>query len=876
MTPPTLTTGIGNVYYSQYISGQGGSSPYTFTMINGSLPDGMHFSSGGRLYGTPTQAGNFQFTLQATDSSTPAYTGFQSFSLNISPYISISPTALPGATLLTPYSQTLTASGGTAPYTFAITSGALPPEISLSADGIISGIPTSSGSFNFTITATDSTLPNHSWQSVSYTYTAALSPPTVTAINPSSGTNNAPVSIASITGSNFALGWDKENGLVGNWRMDESSGSSVADSSGNNNTGIVTGTTISAGAKSGLSNARGFSGTLGDSVEIPDAPGLNVTGNFTVGFWINLSANANALWPQIFLKGDGVSRTPGIWLASTNYCGAVNKLYASFDATGGANQGTACPNTNLSLNTWYYITVVFEAPNLTMYVNGIQDVAATVINGTPVVNPASLHFGASPGMNAFSGVLDEVRFYNRALSPAEITQLMAAAGPGGVKLSKSGQSDIGGTGFTLSNSTQLSTGSLNISGAVPGQWDVVVTDPDGQSGTRAGGFTVNSPPPPNPVPSISSISPPSVSAGSATFTLTVNGSNFIGASMVQVNGNTRTTTFASSSQISAQIPSSDVTITGSLIITVFNPAPGGGTSNSATLTVTPPGGGLKGEYFNNMSLSGTPTLTRTDPAVNFNWGNGSPDPAIPNDNFSVRWSGQVQAQFSEAYTFYAITDDGVRLWVNGVLMIDEWIDQGPTAWSRSITLAANQKYNIIMEYYEHAGGASAQLSWMSPSTPYQIVPQSALTSTLGALVPGTGIGLTGKYFDNDYLVDPAVNVQVDPTINFNWGTGSPTYLPADHFSIRWTGQVEPQFSETYTFYAKTNDGPRLWVNGQQIINHWTSTTTQEWTGTITLTANQRYSIKLEYHETTGTAQAQLSWSSPSTPKQIIPQNRLYP
>ncbi len=146
------------------------------------------------------------------------------------------------------------------------------------------------------------------------------------------------------------------------------------------------------------------------------------------------------------------------------------------------------------------------------------------------------------------------------------------------------------------------------------------------------------------------------------------------------------------------------------------------------------GTGLLGYYWSNVTaavfttppFTNAPTLVRTDAVVNFNWGNGSPDPSISSDTFVVRWQGMVQPQFTENCTFYTTTDDGVRLWVNGQLLIDHWVDQGPTEWSGSITLLAQQRYNIQMDYYENGGGALASLSWSSPSTVKAIIPQTQL------------------------------------------------------------------------------------------------------------------------------------------------------
>lgn len=154
-----------------------------------------------------------------------------------------------------------------------------------------------------------------------------------------------------------------------------------------------------------------------------------------------------------------------------------------------------------------------------------------------------------------------------------------------------------------------------------------------------------------------------------------------------------------------------------------------------------PGGGLTGEYYDNMDFTNL-RLTRTDATVNFDWGGGSPDPSIGADQFSVRWTGQVQANATETVTFYTTTDDGVRLWVNNVLIIDHWVDQGPTEWSGTIALQGGVRYDLRMDYYENGGGAVAKLSWSSPSTPKQIIPQNRL-SALPAPWRNSNVGTVG-------------------------------------------------------------------------------------------------------------------------------------
>ena len=144
-------------------------------------------------------------------------------------------------------------------------------------------------------------------------------------------------------------------------------------------------------------------------------------------------------------------------------------------------------------------------------------------------------------------------------------------------------------------------------------------------------------------------------------------------------------------------------------------------SNTITVTIGEQGTGLEGVYFDNMDLS-NPKLTRIDPSIDFDWGYGSPDPAIGPDTFSVRWTGQIEPLYTETYTFYAVTDDGFRLWIEDQLVIDSWRDQAPTERSGTIALTAGVKYDIKIEYYENLIGAVARLLWSSPQQPKEVVP----------------------------------------------------------------------------------------------------------------------------------------------------------
>jgi hypothetical protein len=150
--------------------------------------------------------------------------------------------------------------------------------------------------------------------------------------------------------------------------------------------------------------------------------------------------------------------------------------------------------------------------------------------------------------------------------------------------------------------------------------------------------------------------------------------------------------------------------------TSFSSRPPGNISVAGqAFTVTQAGktcstGQFLAEYFANVNLTAPPALMRCDATpLNFNWGTGSPDPSIPADNFSARWTGQFPFS-AGVYTFIATADDGVRVRVDGDLVINGWVDQGPTPYTAYKTLTEGS-HTVVMEYYERGGGAVAQLGW---------------------------------------------------------------------------------------------------------------------------------------------------------------------
>ena len=180
---------------------------------------------------------------------------------------------------------------------------------------------------------------------------------------------------------------------------------------------------------------------------------------------------------------------------------------------------------------------------------------------------------------------------------------------------------------------------------------------------------------------------------------------------------------------------------------------------------------------------------------------------------------------------------------------------------------------------------------VTPSASYAIGNSAAATVTISPPGNATGTGLTGNYYNSDSatvnaaynqanLFNPAKLAlsRTDPGIDFIWTNPLPipgTYNNSTYYTVAWAGQVQPQYSETYYFDIKADDGAKLWVNGQLIINTWAYQSTDR-IGSIALQAGVLYDIRMEFYNAAGGAEAHLYWYSNSRTRQIIPANRLYP
>jgi len=207
--------------------------------------------------------------------------------------------------------------------------------------------------------------------------------------------------------------------------------------------------------------------------------------------------------------------------------------------------------------------------------------------------------------------------------------------------------------------------------------------------------------------------------------------------------------------------------------------------------------GLRGEYFNNKNLLGSPSLVRIDNQVDFNWGQDSPDPAINSDVFSVRWMGKLVPPETKAYELAVTTDDGVRLYLDGELLINEWHDHATTTYYAFADLQAGQHYDILIEFYENSLHAEVHLQWDYLSEGFAEAVDIASSSDVAVVVVGTDLTVASEGRDRTEIDLPGVQEDLIKAVyNVNPNTivvlinGSPV-------AINWTQANVPAIIEAW-------------------------------------------------------------------------------
>ena len=250
-----------------------------------------------------------------------------------------------------------------------------------------------------------------------------------------------------------------------------------------------------------------------------------------------------------------------------------------------------------------------------------------------------------------------------------------------------------------------------------------------------------------------------------------------------------------------------------------------------------------GRYFDNPDLSEPPVFVRVDANLNFNWHSGSPGPGIPNDNFSVSWTRNENFKTTDNYVFTLTVDDGARVYVDNLLIINEWHNGGPRTATGHASIIKGV-HQIRVEYYEATGNAQVSLSW---AVGYS--------------------GWVGRYYNSPDLSGPIVLKRDDvtagdPFINFDWGFGSPdSAVNPDNFSVDWTRTVNFPIASTYVFTAVVDDGVRMYVDGNPtpVFDNFATSGNRTIVGSVSLSAGP-HAVEVQYVERTGQAKIDLSWA----------------
>ena len=269
---------------------------------------------------------------------------------------------------------------------------------------------------------------------------------------------------------------------------------------------------------------------------------------------------------------------------------------------------------------------------------------------------------------------------------------------------------------------------------------------------------------------------------------------------------------------------------------------------SATATITPMPTPTpliitdwRGDYWNNPTQSGPPALTRNDLVIFFNWGEGRADSSLGVDHFSARWQRTLNFD-AGIYRFNIEVDDGFRLYIDNVLILDEWEEGAARTYTVDVPLSTGL-HTIQVDYFERTGVALMRFWWERNES---------------------FSGWKGEYFGNRELQGNPALVRDDPQIDFNWGEGGPAAnLPTDHFSARWQRRVTFD-AGAYSFFVRIDDGARVFLDSQLILDSWEDGGDRTISVDVNLPSGQR-ALVVEYYESSGLARVSFWWQLVPTP-----------
>jgi len=438
LSPSTLPPATQGTAYSQTITASNGTAPYTYAILSGALPSGLTFNTTtGGISGTPTVTGSFPFTVQATDSSATPNTGMRSYTLNVGGNVlTVNPSSLPAGTQGTAYNQTVSATGGTGPYTFSVASGSLPAGLTLNTStGAITGTPTGSGTSNFTIAAADG---------VGNVGSRAYSVPI--------GTNSLTLSPSSLPAGVLGTTYNQTvaaSGGTAPYTYSLSSGSLPAGLTLNSTTGAITGVPTSSGLSSFTVKAVDSLGNVG-----------------THAYSVNVGSNNLTLNPSTLPSG-----TQGT---------AYNQTVTATGGTGPYTYSVSAGSlpTGLSLNT--------STGAITGTPTGSGASAFTISALDSLGDTGSRSYSVNIGTNSLTINPSTLPAGTKSLAYSQTLSATGGSGPYSYAIASGALP----TGLSLNTTTGAITGTPTANGLA--NFTVRVTDGNGDAGTRAFALSIGS------------------------------------------------------------------------------------------------------------------------------------------------------------------------------------------------------------------------------------------------------------------------------------------------------------------------------------------------------------------------------------------------
>jgi len=907
-TSPLGATTVGASYNLTFAAASG-STPYSFALDSGSLPAGLTLNTSGALTGTPTAAGTSNFTLRVTDSIGTNVTKAFALTVNVAP--SITTASLPDGNAGTAYSQTLAATGGTGAYTWSLASGALPTSLSLSNAGLISGTPTVGGTFNFTVRVTDS---------ANVATTRALSITIGTSLNIT--TTTLPAWTATRPYNQAVAATGGTTPYV--WSL--SAGTLPVGLTQNTSTGAISGTPTAAGTSN-------FTVRVTDANTLQDTQALSIVINAVPAISTATLPNGNvgAAYNQTLTRTGGTA--PFTWSVSVGTLPASLSLNAGTGAITGTPSATGTSNFTIQIAdaagataTRALAITITNAPQITStaVTSGNIGVAYSYdvnASGSPAPTYSLTTAPAGMTINTTSGVIS---WTPTAAGPANVT-VQAANGtlPNATQSFTINVLDYGlATRPTAAANLGLNTAALPATLSATNVFTNLTTL---ASNSALIPYTVNSPlwsdassksrwiaVPNDGAPYTAAETIGFAPAGEWTFP-----GGTVLVKHFELNTDERDPLIRKRLETRLLFVNNDSTVFGVTYKwrsdnTNADLLPDG---QDEDITITTATGGTRVQRWHYPSRAECLQCHTQNSGgvlgVKTRQQNGTllyPSTGVT-DNQLRTWNhiGMFNTALNEATipTYAKLSPLGdnvasleqrVRSYIdsncaqchrpNGApATFDARYDTPLSLQNIVYGAVANElgspgskvvlPQDVARSILHRRSNSNDPLTRMPPLARNVIDAQaiSVIEQWIGSLSTS---GLNGVYYDNMDFTGASVT-RVDPQIDFDWTTGSPIAgIGPDTFSVRWTGQIQIPTTGTYTFFTTTDDGVRLWVNGQLLVDQWVNQGPTEYSGTIALTAGQKYNLQMDYFENAGGAVARLQWSGPGINKAVIPANVLSP